>query len=176
MRSSLDGDAARDTELPPALTSLWRSVKLGYRAEPMLLVVAFGLSLFSALPDALFALWLKLLADGVVDHHETAILVASLGLGASATASWFLKIVGQRMERRFRDRATTALEGHVAELQASVATIEHHERPEYLDRLAVLRDQVFALNHLYMSLFSTAGWILRLIVTIALLASIHPAL
>ena len=40
-------------------------------------------------------------------------------------------------------------------LQASVATIEHHERPEYLDRLAVLRDQVFALDHLFMSLFST---------------------
>jgi ATP-binding cassette subfamily B protein len=61
-------------------------------------------------------------------------------------------------------------------LQASVATIEHHERPDYLDRLAVLRDQVFALNHLYMSLFSTAGWLLRLVVTLFLLVSIHPLL
>ena len=33
------------------------------------------------------------------------------------------------------------------------ATIEHHERPEYLDRLAVLRNQVFVLDHMYMSLF-----------------------
>jgi len=71
---------------------------------------------------------------------------------------------------------TIALESHVAGLQASVATIEHHERPEYLDRLAVLRDQVFVLDHMYMSLFTTCGWILRLGVTLALLAWIHPAL
>src|SRR5205814_5060029 len=46
----------------------------------------------------------------------------------------------------------------------------------YLDRLAMLRDQVFVLDHMYMSLFSTCGWILRLVVTVALLMSIHPAL
>jgi ATP-binding cassette subfamily B protein len=69
-----------------------------------------------------------------------------------------------------------ALEVHVARLQASVATIAHHERPEYLDRLAMLRDQVFVLDHMYMSLFSTCGWVLRLGVTVALLVSIHPAL
>ena len=80
------------------------------------------------------------------------------------------------MQRRFRERVTIALESHVARLQASVATIEHHERPQYLNRLAVLRDQVFVLDHMYMSLFSTCGWILRLGVTVALLMSIHPAL
>jgi ATP-binding cassette subfamily B protein len=131
---------------------------------------------FAALPDALIALWLKLLADGVIDHDTGKVRFAALGLGVSATATWFLRVVGDRLQRRFRDRATIVLEAHVAQLQASVASIEHHERPEYLDRLAVLRDQVFTLNHLYMSLFSTGGWVLRLGVTIALLASIHPAL
>ena len=71
---------------------------------------------------------------------------------------------------------TIALESHVARLQASVVTIEHHERPEYLNRLAMLRDQVFVLDHIFMSMFSTCGWILRLGVTVALLISIHPAL
>ncbi|MGH9273201.1 MAG: ABC transporter ATP-binding protein, partial [Acidimicrobiales bacterium] len=36
--------------------------------------------------------------------------------------------------------------------------------------------QVFVLDHMYMSVFSTAGWMLRLAVTVLLLASIHPAL
>jgi ATP-binding cassette subfamily B protein len=40
----------------------------------------------------------------------------------------------------------------------------------------MLRDQVFVLDHMYMSVFSTCGWILRLTVTVALLASVHPAL
>ena len=150
--------------------------KRGYEAEPRLLVVAFGLSLLAALPDALLALWLKLLADGVLAHDRGLALAAAVGLGVSATATWFLRVVSDRTQRRFRDRVTIALESHVARLQASVATIEHHERPEYLNRLAVLRDQVFVLDHMYMSLFSTCGWILRLGVTVALLMSIHPAL
>src|SRR5262249_49541603 len=37
-------------------------------------------------------------------------------------------------------------------------------------------DQVFVLDHMYMSLFTTCSWILKLGVTIALLMSIHPAL
>ncbi len=92
------------------------------------------------------------------------------------SATWFLKVISDRTQRRFRDRVAVALESHVAGLQASVATIAHHERPEYLDRLAMLRDQVFVLDHMYMSLFSTCGWILRLGVTVALLMSIHPLL
>jgi len=163
-------------DLPPALPSMWRALKRGYEAEPTLLVVAFGLSLLSALPDALLALWLKLLADGVLDGDRTLVLAAAVGLGVSASATWFLRVISDRTQRRFRDQVTIALESHVAKLQASVSTIEHHERPDYLNRLAVLRDQVFVLDHMYMSLFSTCGWILRLGVTIALLMSIHPAL
>jgi ATP-binding cassette subfamily B protein len=162
--------------MPPALRSMWRALKRGFEAEPMLLAVAFALSLLAALPDALLALWLKLLADGVLEGSRNLVIGAALGLGVSVAASWFLRVISDRTQRRFRDRVTIALESHVAGLQASVATIEHHERPEYLDRLAVLRDQVFVLDHMYMSLFTTCGWILRLGVTVSLLAWIHPAL
>ena len=162
--------------LPPALPSMWRALKRGYEAEPLLLAVSFGLSLLAALPDALLALWFKFLADGVLGGRRGLVLAAAVGLGVSAAATWFLRVISDRTQRRFRDRVTIALESHVAHLQASVATIEHHERPEYLDRLAVLRNQVFVLDHMYTSLFTTCGWILRLGVTLALLVSIHPAL
>ena len=167
--------SSRD-DLPRAFPSMWRALKRGYEAEPRLLVVAFGFSLLAALPDALLALWFKLLADGVLAHDRGLALIAAIGLGVSATGTWFLRVVSDRMQRRFRDRVTIALESHVAHLQASVATIEHHERPQYLNRLAVLRNQVFVLDHMYMSLFSTCGWILRLGVTVALLMTVHPAL
>jgi ATP-binding cassette, subfamily B, bacterial len=162
--------------LPPALPSMWRALKRGYEAEPLLLVVAFGLCVLAALPDALLALWFKLFADGVVTGNRTLVFTAASGLGASATATWFLRVVSDRTQRRFRDRVTIALESHVARLLASIGTLEHHERPEYLNRLAVLRDQLFVLDHMYWSVFSTCGWILRLGVTIVLLMSIHPAL
>src|SRR5262250_3273179 len=162
--------------LPPAFRSMWRALKRGYEAEPALLGVSFALALLAALPDALLALWIKLLADGLLRANRVLLLTAAIGLGVSASATWFLRVISDRTQRRFRDRVAVALESHVARLEASVTTIAHHERPEYLDRLAMLRDQVFVLDHMYMSLFSTCGWILRLAVTVALLASIHPAL
>jgi ATP-binding cassette subfamily B protein len=155
---------------------MWRMVRLGYHAEPWLLVAAFTLALVAAVPDALVALWLKLLSEGLLQHRRGLILTAAVGLAISATATWLLRTVSTRVQRRFRDRVTIALEGHVARLQATVATIEHQERPDYLDRLRILRDEVFVLDHMYMSLFSTCGWILRLAITVGLLMSIHPAL
>jgi len=176
--TSSDAATARDeiAPLPPALSSMWRLCKLGYRHEPRLMLTAFVLSQLSALPDALLALWLLLLGNGVIQHRPRLVSIAAVGLALSATATWFLRTVSARVQRRFRDRVTIALESHVARLQASIATIAHQERPDYLDRLGMLRNQVFVLDHMYMSVFSTLGWILRLGVTIALLMAIHPAL
>jgi ATP-binding cassette subfamily B protein len=163
-------------DLPAALPAMWRALVRGYRAEPRLISIAFSLSLLAALPDALIAFLFKILADGALAHDRRLVLTALLGLGTCAVATWFLRVISDRTQRRFRDRVTIALESHVAQLQASVQTIAHHERPDFLDRLAVLRDQVFVLDHMYMSLFSTCGWILRLGVTVALLMSIHWSL
>lgn len=173
MRSSKDRAIA---PLPPTLSSMWRLCKLGYRDQPRLMLVSFVLSQLAALPDALIALWLMLLGEGVVQHRPVLVEGAAVGLGVSAAATWFLRTASTRLQRRFRDRVTIALESHVAQLQATIATIAHQERPEYLDRLSMLRNQVFVLDHMYASLFSTLGWMLRLGVTMALLASIHPAL
>jgi ATP-binding cassette subfamily B protein len=170
-------DRAADADaLPPALSSMWRLCRLGYRHEPRLMGISFGLALLAALPEALLALWLKLLADGLLDHDGAVVYGAAAGLAVSGAATWFLRTVSARLQRRFRDKVTIALESHVARLQASVVTVAHHERRDYLDRLSVLRDQVFVLDHMYMSVFSTVGWILRLAVTVTLLASISPLL
>ena len=175
MTRSAKGSHANE-DLPPAMRSLIRTFRLGYRAEPRLLALSLGLALLMMLPDALLALWLKILVDSVLHDQRQRVIIAGVGLAVSVTATWYLSLLSQRVQRRFRDRVAIALESHVAHLQASVPTIEHHERPEYLDRLAMLRDQVFALDHMFMSLFSTLGWLFRLAITAALLGSIHPVL
>ncbi|MGK2947995.1 MAG: ABC transporter ATP-binding protein [Acidimicrobiales bacterium] len=171
--SSPDHDAGA---LPPPLPSMWRLCRLGFRHEPRLMALAVALSLLAALPDALIALWLKVLGEGVIDGDRSRVLLAALGLGGSTAGTWVLRTVSARVNRRFRDRVTIALQAHVARLQAGVTTVAHQERPDLLDRLSVLRDQVFVLDHMYDSVFSTAGWLLRLGVTLTLLASVHPAL
>ncbi len=175
MTSSPETPAPSDS-LPPGLASMWRLCKLGYRHEPALLVAALSLALLAALPDALLAYWFKVIGAGAVNGDWTRVYVGLMAIGVSATGTWFLLTISTRVQRRFRDKVTIGLESHVATLLASIPTIAHQERPEYLDRLAMLRNQVFMLDHMYMSLFTTCAWILRLGVTVALLMSIHPAL
>jgi ATP-binding cassette, subfamily B, bacterial len=175
MKSSPSSAVSPDT-LPPALSSMWRLCRLGYRHEPGLILAAFALALLAAIPDALLALWFKIIGEAVLRADWASVRMAIVAVAVSATATWFLAVVSTRIQRRFRDKVTIALEAHVATLIASIPTLAHQERPEYLDRLAVLRNQVFMLDHMYMSLFTTCAWILRLAITIALLFSIHPAL
>src|SRR5262249_37658147 len=123
MTSSPKGlrSAVRD-DLPPALSSMWRLCKLGYRHEPRLLLAAFFLALLAALPDALLALWFRLLGEGVLEGEQALVFTAAIALGVSAAATWFLRTISTRVQRGFRDKVTIALESHVARLQASVAT------------------------------------------------------
>src|SRR5688572_5151586 len=110
MTSSPDADAApapapepdthpsRDgaTDLPPALSSMWRLCKLGYRHEPRLILASFGLGLLAALPDALIAVWLGMLGTGVLEERRDLLLLAGAGLAASAVSTWYLRTVSTR--------------------------------------------------------------------------------
>ena len=87
----LSTDAAPRSDLPPALPAMWRALKRGYAAEPWLISVSFGLALLAALPDALIALLLKLLADAAL--HGQRALADRRGARAWAAAprrTWFL--------------------------------------------------------------------------------------
>src|SRR5437773_7305939 len=86
-------------DLPPALSSMWRLCKLGYRHEPRMMLAAFVLSQLAALPDALVALWLMLLGRGVLEQRPGLVRAAAIGLGVSATATWFLVTVSTRVQR-----------------------------------------------------------------------------
>src|SRR5262245_8315320 len=109
--------------LPPTLSSMWRLCMLGYRHEPRMMVAAFVLSQLAALPDALLALWLMLLGKGVVEHRSGLVVGSAIGLAVSATATWFLRTASTRVQRRFRDKVTIALDSHVAGPQATISTI-----------------------------------------------------
>jgi ATP-binding cassette, subfamily B, bacterial len=173
---ALDHRPAAVDGLPPALSSMWRLCRLGYSYEPRMVLLVVLLTLVVGIPDALFALWLQLLGNAVTAQDSTTIWIVLGLMAVSATLTWLLTVMNARLTRRFRDRVTVALETHVATLQASVSGLEHQERSDYLDRLDVLRTQIFVLDHMYASVLNTLGWLVRLTITLALLASIHPAL
>src|SRR3989442_2249091 len=115
--------------LPPALPAMWRALKRGYEAAPLLLSVAFGLALAAALPDALLALWFKLLADGLLGGRRGLVVTAAVGLGVSAAATWFLRVISDRTQRRFRQPVTIVPPAPLAWLAPARAAIVDHQVP-----------------------------------------------
>ena len=99
MTSSPNGKRPVREDLPPGLSSIWRLCKLGYRHEPGMLLAAFLMSLFAALPDSLVAVWFKVIGDGLLQGRSGLVLAAAIGLGVSATATWFLRTVSTRVQR-----------------------------------------------------------------------------
>lgn len=162
--------------LPGALRTLRRSMRLAYDAEPKLISLSLGMALLEAVPDSLFAVWLVLITDGVAQGHTGEIYLGCFGLAGSAVGSWLLQTLAGRVQRTFRMRVGASLEGHVARLQAQIPTIEHQERPEHLDRLSVLKEQTYQLDHMYLALFSMLGAAVRLLITLGLVMSVHPAM
>src|SRR5215472_17708159 len=90
------GHSEAPSRLPSMAVALWRALQIGYQAEPALLVVSFALVAGSWVPASLGALWLKLLADGAVQHRAGMIAAGAAGLGLSVTAGWLLGTVGKR--------------------------------------------------------------------------------
>src|SRR5437868_12460554 len=104
MSPSDSATIARPLEgLPPALSSMWRLCKLGYRHEPRLMLASLALSQLAALPDALLALLLMLLGKGVLERRSGMVMLAAIGMGVCATATWFIRTISTRVSRRFRD-------------------------------------------------------------------------
>src|SRR5439155_544278 len=114
--------------LPPALPSMWRALKRAYEVEPRLLGVSFSLASLAALPDALLALWMKLLADGMRHGHRDSIIAAAIGLALSAVATWFLKVTSDRTQRRFRDPPGSASVQHGHQRSTRQGGARHADR------------------------------------------------
>src|SRR5438552_1466410 len=114
-------------DLPPALPAMWRALKRGYEAEPLLLSVAFALSLLAGLREARLALWFKLLADGGLGGRPRLVTAAAVGLGVSTAATWFLRVISERTQRRFRDLlAVSALADHSQEPRGGCRHAQSH--------------------------------------------------
>lgn len=176
MTTSAEATSRAEVPIPPGLPAMGRLFRLGLRHEPTLLVFAVVITIAYAIPDAMIALWLKMLADGLDTDQTRLVVAAMIGLAASTSMTWVLGVTAERMTRRFRDKITIALERHVAGLQAGVGTIAHQERPDYLDRLAVLRHETYVLDLMYTTVLGAIGWLVRVVITLALLALVHPAL
>ncbi len=134
------------------------------------------LSILVACCSTFIGFLFKVLADGVVDGDRTAVLVAAVLLAVAGTfqnagGRYVLLVVAD-----IHDRAVLAINRDLVRLCGRTPGLEHHERPEYLDRMALLRDDTRILADALRQVVVALVLVVRVVTTALLLSSVHPAL
>lgn len=75
-----------------------------------------------------------------------------------------------------RERTAMLLESRVIDLSTRLPGVEHHERPELLDQLQLVREKRFALGDVVYAVAGNLSTWAAALASVVLLASVHPAL
>jgi ATP-binding cassette subfamily B protein len=116
------------------------------------------------------------LADGVVSGDRPPVIIAAVLLAVATTfqnagGRYVLLLVAD-----IHDRATLTMNRDLMRLCGGTPGLEHHERPEYLDRMALLRDDTRVLADALRQAVVALVLVIRVLTTALLLSSVHPAL
>lgn len=152
---------------------LWRVVR---QAEGRLALLIFVTLILSALAGAMQSLALKWIVDAAVDQRWAFAAVAAVlgGFGAGLLGS-----AGRAMsdaEHVVTNQVGLLIDRNSLELAATMPGIEHLERPEYLDQIALVRSGGPSLMRAVFTLTRTASLGISLLTSLWLLGAVHPLL
>ncbi|MGK5627880.1 ABC transporter ATP-binding protein [Streptomyces sp. URMC 123] len=155
---------------------LRQTMSLSWRADRRVSVVIGLLVAFQAVAVALNALTQQWLVDSAGMGTVSGV-VAAAALGAFAYSTM---AAGGRIQANLNDdladRVDVLVHEEILTTVSGLRTVEHLERPEYLDRLAMLRRGTKALAGAGWGLAEAACAIVSLLLSVILLIRVHPAL
>ncbi len=162
--------------MPKTLRSLSFIIAASFRADPWRAAAVCALTPTSALATVGGGLCLKLVADAADGGRFGVALGAAGALAAITGLSSVARLALAKVRFRLQERTGLLLERRLVELSASLPGLEHHERPEYLDRLEHLRTERSTLSQSIGAVVMSCSVTLQVLSTGVLLASVHPAL
>ncbi|HEX6909252.1 MAG TPA: ABC transporter ATP-binding protein [Longimicrobium sp.] len=122
----------------------------------------------------LFAWFLGMMADGALRHDARLLALGAAGITGTRVL-WFLgRWTGSWIRNRLTEEVGFALDRELATLSAELPGLEHHERPEYQDRLELLRQQQGILGGSLNALLYTTNTVVTGAGILVALALVNP--
>ncbi|HET6875075.1 MAG TPA: ABC transporter ATP-binding protein [Acidimicrobiales bacterium] len=158
------------------LAKLGETLRLVYRVDPGRTRAVVICLLVNSLVGGALSLALKWLVDAAVSrHYATAMLAAGVIAASQGVyhAAW-------RVQRNYQDmlsqEVSAFVDRDVLALMTNVTTIEHFERPDYLDRVSLVVGKGGDIADATWAITDAVGVSLRLLVAVWLLMTIYPPL
>ncbi|MFA5891424.1 MAG: ABC transporter ATP-binding protein [Actinomycetota bacterium] len=147
-----------------------------FRAAPGRTIAVLVLSIPGPIGNAVFAWWTKVLIDAALGKDLGRALWVAVAIGVTLAITYTCSLSSFLLSTGLQERTDLWIDAHLIELSAAVPGIEHHERPEYLDQISMLRGARAVLTQAINSIVQSIGAVMQVIATVGLLASLHPAL
>lgn len=146
------------------------------RAGSRRVAAAVVTALVSGVTAVLASLWLKFVVDGATHRSAGEATAAAAALGATLALQYASALVAFSYQSDLQLACGGLLVRDVMLAATRVVGIEHYERPEFADRIALLKREMGYLSGFVPLLGQATGLIGRVVVTAVLLAGVHPVL
>jgi ATP-binding cassette, subfamily B, bacterial len=151
-------------------------LRSGWQSSPRRLLLLAFLTTLGFVSWPLAPLALKYVTDAVVERDLRAATIAAAFLPVLALLNQVAGHVAHVLWVEVSDLNVTHVNGRLGSLNQGARGLEHTERPEFADRIELLRT---AGNPMYMSVrvaVETTAHVLQLLVTVVMLALLQPVL
>jgi ATP-binding cassette subfamily B protein len=122
------------------------------------------------------ALALKSLIDGAAAHERRRALIGAALLMAVSLVGRLMAWASFNVRMRLRENTQLHLDTHLMALTAGIPGLEHHERPDYLDKVELVRNEREALANPFNPISWTVATVAQNVSAVAMLFAVHPLL
>jgi ATP-binding cassette subfamily B protein len=156
--------------------AIGRVVRTAFAADPVRAAFVFIGSPILDLSPVLGAVWLAMLFRGMEHGDAGSAGLAAILVAGSLVAAHLMTVVMAKIRFTLQERTSLHFERELVAMVAALPGIEHHERPEYLDKLEVLQDERAAFAQAVYAVTQNVGVVIQAIGTGYLLYKVHPLL
>lgn len=144
----------------------------GFEADPLRAAGVALLALAEYGGGAFIPLILRQVTDAAVAGSTSRAVTLSIVLALAVVASQLCGFVAFVLRTGLRERVSLLFDRRLMQLSGGIPGIEHLERPEYLDELALLRAEHDALADVQAHGVVAAGMSAQLLISVILLAGV----
>ncbi len=159
-----------------SLRGILTTLGFGLRADPTLFVFLFSVDTISALLGLVATYATKLLVDAATTGDTSNVLLAAAAIHGALAIQGLCGHQYVNTTVKLEEKTQLLLDQRLMAVVGGVPGIEHLERPEYVDELALLRDSRQLLGQVANALVLNLRITIQLIGGTLLLASLHPVL
>jgi ATP-binding cassette subfamily B protein len=159
-----------------ALRGLGLMIEISLRADAPRSIFAVITAAGSMATLPLRAIGLRMVTDGIIEASaETALygVLVIVGLtGLSRLMFWS----SFNVRMRLRENTEMYLDAHLMDVTAGIPGLEHHERPDYLDKVEMVRSERWALANPFNPISWSIASLCQVASVFVLLGGVHPLL